>query len=148
MKSLVTGVAGFIGSHLAERLLGEGHQVCGIDMFLENYPRRLKESNLSGLTGHSRFKFVEGDLAQMDLTELVQDVSYVFHLAGQPGVRASWGREFDHYTRNNILATQRLLEVCKGQGIRKFVYASSSSVYGDTEDLPMREDSRPRPVSP
>jgi UDP-glucose 4-epimerase len=148
MKSLVTGVAGFIGSHLAERLIGEGHQVCGIDMFLENYPRRLKESNLSGLTGHSRFKFVEGDLAQLDLTELVQDVSYVFHLAGQPGVRASWGREFDHYTHNNILATQRLLEVCKGKGVRKFVYASSSSVYGDTEDLPMREDSRPRPVSP
>ena len=148
MKSLVSGVAGFIGSHLAERLLREGHQVCGIDSFLGNYPRRFKESNLSNLTGHSRFQFVEGDLVQLDLAELVRDISYVFHLAGQPGVRASWGREFDHYTRNNILATQRLLEVCKGKGIRKFVYASSSSVYGDTEDLPMREDGRTRPVSP
>lgn len=148
MKSLVTGVAGFIGSHLAERLLREGHQVCGIDGFLDNYPRRLKELNLSMLTGHSHFRFVGGDLVRLELAELVQDVSYIFHLAGQPGVRASWGQEFDQYTHNNILATQRLLEACKGRGIKKFVYASSSSVYGDTEDLPMREDGRTSPVSP
>lgn len=148
MKSLVTGVAGFIGSHLAERLLQEGHQVCGIDRFLENYPRRLKESNLSRLTGHSRFQLVEGDLAQLNLAELQRDVTYVFHLAAQPGVRASWGQEFTQYTHNNILATQHLLEACKGKGIKKFVYSSSSSVYGDTEDLPMREDGMTRPVSP
>lgn len=148
MKSLVTGAAGFIGSHLTERLLREGHQVCGIDKFLENYPRRLKEWNLSHLSNHSGFRFVEGDLAQLDLAELTGDVAYVFHLAGQPGVRASWGQEFVHYTHNNVLATQRLLEACKRKKIKKFVYASSSSVYGDTEDLPMREEGRTRPVSP
>lgn len=148
MKSLVTGAAGFIGSHLTERLLREGHQVCGVDKFLGNYPRRLKEWNLSHLSNHSGFRFVEGDLAQLDLTELIGDVSYVFHLAGQPGVRASWGQEFVHYTQNNVLATQRLLEACKGKNIKKFVYASSSSVYGDTEDLPMREQGWTRPVSP
>ncbi len=147
-KSLVTGVAGFIGSHLAERLLREGHQVCGIDKFLENYPRRFKESNLAHLTGHPRFRFVEADLTQIDLAEWLRDVAYVFHLAGQPGVRSSWGREFMRYTENNILATQKLLEACKDKQIRKFVYASSSSVYGDTEDLPMREDGRTRPASP
>jgi UDP-glucose 4-epimerase len=148
MRSLITGVAGFIGSHLAERLIQEGHQVCGVDRFLENYPRRLKESNLSRLTNHSAFQFVEGDLVQLDLKDLLRDVSYVFHLAAQPGVRASWGQEFVHYTHNNILATQNLLEACKGKGIKKFVYASSSSVYGDTMDLPMREDGITRPVSP
>lgn len=148
MKSLVTGVAGFIGSHLAERLLKEGHQVCGVDSFLDNYSRQMKELNLSHLSRHSRFKFVERDLALPNLTEFVQEDSYVFHLAGQPGVRASWGQEFVHYTHNNVLATQNLLEACKGKGIKKFVYASSSSVYGDTQDLPMREDGMARPVSP
>jgi UDP-glucose 4-epimerase len=148
MRSLITGVAGFIGSHLAERLVREGHQVYGIDKFLDNYPRRFKEDNLSRLINHSRFQLVEGDLAQSNLAELLRDVSYVFHLAAQPGVRASWGQEFVHYTHNNILATQNLLEACKGKGIKKFVYASSSSVYGDTMDLPMREDGITRPVSP
>lgn len=148
MKSLVTGVAGFIGSHLAERLLKEGHQVYGVDSFLDNYPRRVKELNLSYLFHHSRFKFVEADVALPNLAEFVQEDSYVFHLAGQPGVRASWGREFIHYTHNNVLATQNLLEACKGKGVKKFVYASSSSVYGDTNDLPMREDGTARPVSP
>lgn len=79
MKSLVTGVAGFIGSHLAERLLRKGHQICGVDNFLENYPRPVKELNLSRLSNHSGFRFVEGDLAQLDLTELIGDVSYVCH---------------------------------------------------------------------
>ncbi len=148
MRSLITGVAGFVGSHLAERLVREGHQVYGIDKFLDNYPRRFKEDNLSRLIDHSRFQLVEGDLAQSNLAELLRDVSYVFHLAAQPGVRASWGQEFVHYTHNNILATQSLLEACKGKGIEKFVYASSSSVYGDTMDLPIREDGITRPVSP
>lgn len=148
MRSLITGVAGFIGSHLAERLIREGHHVYGIDKFLDNYPRRFKEDNLHRLIGDSRFQLVEGDLAQSNLAELLRDVSYVFHLAAQPGVRASWGQEFVHYTHNNILATQNLLEACKGKGIKKFVYASSSSVYGDTMDLPMREDGITRPVSP
>jgi len=91
---------------------------------------------------------MEGDLTRLDLDELLRDVTFVFHQAALPGVRTSWGREFVHYTHNNILATQSLLEACKGKGIKKFVYASSSSVYGDTTDLPMREEGQTRPVSP
>jgi UDP-glucose 4-epimerase len=148
MKSLVTGVAGFIGSHLAERLLQEGHQVCGVDKFLENYPRSAKERNLAQLSGAPRFQFVEGDLTRLDLAQLLDDVWYVFHLAAQPGVRASWGKDFAQYAHNNVLATQVLFEASKRAKIGKFVYASSSSVYGDTRDLPMREDGMTRPVSP
>jgi UDP-glucose 4-epimerase len=148
MKCLVTGVAGFIGSHLAERLLGDGHEVRGIDKFLENYPRNAKERNLFEPIRHPRFEFVEGDLVGLDLSRMLEGVDYVFHLAAQPGVRDSWGQEFTRYTHNNILATQMLLEACKGKTIQKFVYASSSSVYGDTLDLPMREDGHVRPVSP
>ncbi|HWP56344.1 MAG TPA: NAD-dependent epimerase/dehydratase family protein [Candidatus Acidoferrales bacterium] len=148
MKAVVTGVAGFIGSHLAERLLADGYDVYGVDKFLDNYPRHWKEENLSALAGRPRFYFVESDLARIDLPGLLDGASYVFHLAAQPGVRASWGKEFEHYTHNNLLATQRLLEACKGEKIRKFVFASSSSVYGDTTDLPMREDGATRPVSP
>ena len=148
MKTLVTGAAGFIGSHLAERLLQDGHEVCGVDKFLKNYPRQWKEQNLSGLLRHPRFRFIEGDLVRLSLPELIDETVYVFHLAAQPGVRASWGREFDQYTHNNVLATQKLLEACKGGRIQKFVFASSSSVYGDTTDLPMRENGVTRPVSP
>jgi nucleoside-diphosphate-sugar epimerase len=148
MKALVTGAAGFIGSHLAERLLQDGYEVCGVDKFLENYPRQWKEQNLSGLLRHPRFRFIDGDLVQLSLPELIDGVVYVFHLAAQPGVRASWGKEFDQYTHNNLLATQKLLEACKGRRLQKFVFASSSSVYGDTTDLPMREDGVTCPVSP
>jgi nucleoside-diphosphate-sugar epimerase len=148
VKSFVTGVAGFIGSHLAEKLLAAGHDVIGIDNFLDNYPRRFKERNLSALAVHRNFTFVEEDLLQCDLTSLLRDVSYVFHLAGQPGVRSSWGKEFARYTDNNIRATQLLLEAVKDSRLSKFVYASTSSVYGDTEDLPMREEGGTRPISP
>lgn len=148
MKCVVTGVAGFIGSHLTERLLGEGHEVFGVDRFLENYPRPFKESNLARLMGSSQFQFIEGDLMEIEVAKLLRGASYVFHLAAQPGVRTSWGREFSQYSHNNILATQFLLEHCKGLQIQKFVYASSSSVYGDTEDLPIREEGLTRPVSP
>jgi nucleoside-diphosphate-sugar epimerase len=148
MISLITGVAGFVGSHLAERLLGEGHTVRGVDKFLGNYPRRFKEWNLSQFSRHPRFQFVERDIVDLDLDETLRDVDYVFHQAGQPGVRSSWGREFVEYTHNNILATQKLLEASKKSAIKKFVYASSSSVYGDTTDLPMREAGMTRPVSP
>jgi nucleoside-diphosphate-sugar epimerase len=148
MKSLITGVAGFIGSHLAEKLLALGHELIGIDKFLDNYPRHFKEHNLVGCIDHPRFEFVEGDLLKTDLRELLRDVSYVFHLAAQPGVRSSWGSDFSAYSENNILATQMLLDACKGAKINKFVYASSSSVYGDTDDLPMREEGITRPVSP
>lgn len=148
MKSLVTGVAGFIGSHLAEKLLADGHEVVGVDNFLDNYPRSFKEKNLASSLGHARFEFVDGDLLTMDLKHLLDDVAYIFHLAAQPGVRSSWGREFSRYTENNIMATQLLLEAAKDRRLAKFVYASTSSVYGDTVDLPMREDGGTRPVSP
>jgi nucleoside-diphosphate-sugar epimerase len=148
MKSLITGVAGFIGSHLAEKLLASGHEVIGIDNFLDNYPRSFKQNHLSGFSRHPKFTFSPDDLLQVDTKRLLGGVDYVFHLAGQPGVRSSWGKEFARYTENNIMATQRLLEAAKELEIAKFVYASTSSVYGDTDDLPMREDGGTRPVSP
>jgi UDP-glucose 4-epimerase len=148
LKSLITGVAGFIGSHLAEKLLSLGHQVVGIDKFLNNYPRDFKERNHAGFKSHPNFLFLEEDLLRLDLGALLRDVDYVFHLAALPGVRASWGAEFARYSENNIMATQLLLEACKSLPLRKVVYASSSSVYGDTDDLPMREEGMTRPVSP
>jgi UDP-glucose 4-epimerase len=148
MKVLVTGAAGFIGSHLAERLLAEGYEVVGVDNFLDNYSREYKVKNLRPCENHPRFAFHEADLLRADLTRLLRDVSCVFHLAAQPGVRSSWGAEFNRYTENNILATQLLLEAAKDKRLDKFVYTSTSSVYGDTRDLPMREEGSTRPVSP
>lgn len=148
MIALVTGVAGFIGSHLAEKLLGDNFQVIGIDKFLDNYPRRFKEKNLVSLLNQPKFKFLEADLVHSNIRELVHGVSYIFHLAAQPGVRSSWGEEFAQYSQNNVMATQLILEACKDSAVKKIVYASSSSVYGDTDDLPMREEGNTRPVSP
>ena len=148
MKTLVTGAAGFIASHLVQKLLAGGHQVVGVDNFLDNYPRRFKDSNLALYAGEKNFRFVSGDLLHLDLKALLDGVDQVFHLAGQPGVRSSWGKEFNRYTENNIMATQLLLEAAKETKPHKFVYASTSSVYGDTDDLPMREDGGTRPVSP
>jgi UDP-glucose 4-epimerase len=149
MTCLVTGVAGFVGSHLAERLLREGHDVIGIDCFVPYYPRWMKEKNVAGLVDHPRFRFLEADLLQTDLPGLLgQGIEYVFHQAAQAGVRASWGEEFAEYTTLNVLATQRLLEAAKAHPLQKFVYASSSSIYGDVTVLPMREDALPRPMSP
>lgn len=145
---LVTGVAGFIGSHLAERLASEGHKVRGVDCFTDYYPRADKEANLAALRGEPRFDFVEADLCEADLPGLLRGVDTVFHQAAQAGVRRSWGKSFTTYTRNNVLATQRLLEGCLGAGVRRLVYASSSSVYGDSEDIPLKEGSLPKPVSP
>ena len=150
--TLVTGAAGFIGSHLAERLLQDGRTVIGIDCFNDNYPRALKERNLRGPRGYARFQLIEADLASADLEAVFKradaPMDYVFHLAGQPGVRTSWGRDFETYARNNVLATQRLLEAVKSGALKKFVYASSSSIYGDAEKFPTSEDALPRPVSP
>jgi nucleoside-diphosphate-sugar epimerase len=148
MKVLVTGVAGFVGSHLAEKLLSEKYDVVGVDKFLDNYPRRFKQKNIGALLKNPKFKFLEEDLLQVNLRGLLKDASYVFHLAAQPGVRSSWGDEFIQYSQNNIMATQLLLEAGKESGVKKIVYASSSSVYGDTNDLPMREEGNTRPVSP
>ncbi len=144
MRALVTGCAGFIGSTLTDRLLHDGYEVIGIDRFSNYYARDLKERNLSSAMKHPQFTLLEEDILDVETFPLVD---YVFHLAAQAGVRASWGESFDIYTRDNIQATQRLLEYYKSQKIRKFVYSSSSSVYGDVE-LPMREDQMVQPVSP
>jgi UDP-glucose 4-epimerase len=148
VKTLVTGAAGFIGSHLVERLLADGHSVVGVDNFLDNYPRHFKEQNLADFACHPQFTFIGSDLLEVDLNTLLSEIEIVFHLAAQPGVRSSWGKEFRRYSENNIMATQLLLEQAKGLKLKKFVYASTSSVYGDTDDLPMREDGSTRPVSP
>ncbi len=147
-RCLVTGAAGFIGSHLAERLLREGHEVVGIDCFTDYYGRAVKESNLAGLLEHPRFHLAEMDLRFAELESSLEGVDVVFHQAAQAGVRASWGDTFRIYVEDNVLATQRLLEACKGSRVRHFVFASSSSVYGDTTDLPVTENTPTRPVSP
>ena len=148
MKALVTGAAGFIGSHLSEQLVNAGHDVTGIDVFTDYYPRARKESNVSALRRNSRFTLVETALADADWPRLLDGVTWVFHLAAQAGVRKSWGRDFHVYTVNNVEGTQVLLEACKGRPLERLVYASSSSVYGDDVALPMQEDARPQPVSP
>jgi nucleoside-diphosphate-sugar epimerase len=148
MKAVVTGAAGFIGSHLSEHLVNAGHTVAGIDVFTDYYPRELKERNLATLRQSSRFTLRACAVADADWPALLDGVSWVFHLAAQAGVRKSWGRDFRVYTVNNVEATQILLEACKGRPIERLVYASSSSVYGDDVPLPMREDVRPQPVSP
>lgn len=148
MKALITGTAGFIGSHLAERLLNEGYEVVGVDCFTNSYPREIKERNLEKILRDGNFTFVEDNLLSADLSELLRNVDYVFHEAAQAGVRTSWGTHFDLYVQNNILATQRLLEAAKEVDLKKFVYASSSSVYGDAETYPTHEEMTPRPISP
>jgi UDP-glucose 4-epimerase len=148
MKALVTGAAGFVGSHLSAALLDAGASVTGIDCFTDYYPRPLKEANLATVNDRPGFAFVEAALQDIDLEPLLAGATHVFHLAAQAGVRKSWGRDFDVYTKNNIEATQRLLEALVGTPIQKYVYASSSSVYGDDVPLPMREDAYLQPLSP
>ena len=148
MKALVTGVAGFIGSTLAEQLLKDGADVVGIDCFTDYYPRSTKERNLSKALGHPGFRFVESRIQDAPLAALLADRTHVFHLAAQAGVRKSWGQDFSIYTVNNIEATQVLLEACTRAPLERLVYASSSSVYGDNVSMPMREDALPQPVSP
>lgn len=144
IKAVVTGCAGFIGSSLTDALLKKGYEVIGIDCYTDYYSKALKESNVSGALGNDNFQLVKEDLLSMNE---YPEADYVFHMAAQAGVRASWGRNFDVYTRNNIEATQRLLEFYKDKSIKKFIYSSSSSVYGDTT-LPATEASPLRPVSP
>ncbi|MHA0286118.1 NAD-dependent epimerase/dehydratase family protein [Mycobacterium sp. C3-094] len=148
MKVLVTGVAGFIGSNVARRLLDEGHEVVGIDSLTDYYEPAMKRSNLTRLTSE-RFEFIEQDIVSADLDALLQGVAVVIHQAGQPGVRSSWGAEFDIYVSANVLATQKLLEASTRADTRiRFVYASSSSVYGNAEVYPTVEATRPAPLSP
>ena len=148
MKAVVTGAAGFIGSHLAESLLASGHDVVGVDAFVDYYPREVKERNLARARDHRAYRLVEGSVQEMELAGLLEGAGQVFHLAAQAGVRASWGRDFAVYTDNNVLATQRLLEAAVAARVPRLVYASSSSVYGDAAALPLQEASACRPVSP
>jgi UDP-glucose 4-epimerase len=162
---LITGCAGFIGSHLTDRLLADGHAVVGIDSFEDFYPRAIKEANLEGARANPAFTLHEANILDLAaeaapggadgggatdsaLAALLRDCACVYHLAAQAGVRASWGSSFEVYTRNNVLATQQLLEACVAAEAPKVIYASSSSVYGDQDELPLREDMLPRPRSP
>ena len=146
-RYLVTGCAGFIGSHLAEALLAEGHDVVGLDSFSDYYPRSVKEENVAAARAGERFRLLEADLAEEPLERHLAGVAGIFHLAAQPGVRGSWGTSFAQYVRDNLLATQRLLEAASAARAR-VVFASSSSVYGNAAAYPTPEDTRPRPISP
>ncbi len=148
MKALVTGCAGFIGSHLTAALLDAKATVIGIDCFTDYYARSIKEANLEENTLREGFRFAETRIQDADLPALLDGVTHVFHLAAQAGVRKSWGSDFRTYTENNVEATQMLLEACVGRPLTRFVHASSSSVYGDNASIPMREDALPQPVSP
>ncbi len=145
--ALVTGAAGFIGSTLSERLLADGVRVTGVDCFTDYYDPALKRRNLEAASKHPGFRLLELDLGAADLAAL-PDVDVIFHQAAQAGVRASWGREFTSYVHHNVLATQRLLERYRDATLERFVYASSSSVYGDAERYPTDEALLPRPFSP
>lgn len=148
MRALVTGVAGFVGSTLAKQLLREGHEVVGIDVLTDYYEVSIKRGNLASIPT-AGFTFHQADLNTVDLGALLADVDWVFHQAGQPGVRMSWGKDFAIYVRQNIEATQRLLEAAKdAPRLKRLVYASSSSIYGNAERYPTSEDDRPQPVSP
>jgi nucleoside-diphosphate-sugar epimerase len=145
-RALVTGVAGFLGSRLAERLVAAGREVVGIDCFTGT--RALKETNLARLRGSDRFHLLELDLSRDSLEEAVAGAHTIYHLAAQAGVRGSFGRGFEAYLRNNVQATQRLLEAALGSGVEALVYASSSSVYGDSDPGPTPESAARRPLSP
>jgi nucleoside-diphosphate-sugar epimerase len=144
---LVTGAAGFIGSHLVDRLLAGGREVVGVDAFTGNYSRRSKERNLEAALGADGFRLVEGDLLTLDLDELVSGVDGIVHLAGEPGVRRSWGA-LQRYLERNVVSTERLLEAAWRNGVPRFVYASSSSVYGSDPGHPVDEEHPKRPTSP
>jgi UDP-glucuronate 4-epimerase len=146
-RFLVTGCAGFIGSHVTDALLARGDDVIGVDVFTDYYERETKESNLEDARANPQFSLVEVDLADGSLEQVLDGVDGVFHLAAQPGVRGSWGDGFARYVRDNILATQRLFDAMASTGLR-VVMASTSSVYGNAEAYPTREDATPRPVSP
>jgi len=149
-RLLVTGAAGFIGSHLCERLLHAGHDVIGLDCFTDAYDPALKRRNVQPLLAKPRFRLIEEDLRRAPMEEILDGVDAVFHQAAQAGVRTSWGGRFRDYLSANVEATQSLLEACRGRGarLRRFVYASSSSVYGDAERFPTAEDDPKLPVSP
>jgi nucleoside-diphosphate-sugar epimerase len=144
---LVTGAAGFVGSHLARRLLAEGCRVIGVDLFTDYYARQIKEKNIDDLLKNDLFTLIRRDITDI-ANSWFDGVQWVFHQAAQAGVRASWGDQFSHYTHHNVLGTQRLLEWARRSKPERLVFASSSSVYGESAKLPMHEDDLPRPMSP
>lgn len=145
---VVTGAAGFIGSHLAAHLLERGEHVVGVDCLTEYYDPVRKLQNVGGLLDHPAFRLEIADLASADLRPVLEGATRVFHLAGQPGVRPSWGRSFDEYLQRNVLATQALLEACVAASVPRVVFASSSSVYGLAAQRPTHEGLVPQPLSP
>lgn len=148
MRAVVTGAAGFVGSTLSRRLRRDGWEVVGIDAFTDYYDVDRKRLNADAVAA-AGVELIEADLVSMDLASALEGVDVVFHQAGQPGVRASWGDGFAPYVERNVLATQRLLEALRDHPtLSRFVYASSSSIYGDAESFPTREDTLPSPVSP
>lgn len=148
-NNIVTGAAGFIGSHLAEALLKRGEQVIGVDEFNDYYDPILKRQNIGHLQKFPQFKLIEGNIQFLDWKLLLKDVDVVYHQAAQAGVRASWGEGFRAYTERNISSTQVMLEAVKeAKNLKRLVYASTSSVYGDAETLPTSEQICPKPVSP
>ncbi|MBO0728612.1 MAG: NAD-dependent epimerase/dehydratase family protein [Acidimicrobiaceae bacterium] len=147
-SAMVTGCAGFLGSHLCEALLASGHVVTGVDCFTGYYARAAKERNVAGLCRAPGFRLVEADIADAVLAPLLEEVDVVFHLAAQPGVRTSFGDGFRDYLYHNVQGTQRLLEEVAGRELLAFAYASSSSVYGDQDVYPVVEDAPLRPLSP
>jgi nucleoside-diphosphate-sugar epimerase len=148
MKALITGAAGFIGSHLAEACLERGWEVVGVDSLTTYYSPTAKVRNVERFRNHPRCRLLEQDVLDLDLPSLLADTNVVFHLAAQAGVRASWGQSFDIYTQLNVTVLQRLLEAARDANLDRFVFASSSSVYGDAESFPTSEDTTPRPLSP
>lgn len=147
-RSLVTGAAGFVGSHLCERLLLEGHTVIGVDGLTDSYDVHIKHSNLQPFADHPQFTFVKGHLVDLKLDDLVSDSDYVFHLAARAGVRGGWGNIFDAYQYDNVTSTQRLLEVCRiSSRLRQFILASTSSIYGRNPPLPTPEGADSKPQS-
>jgi len=148
MKYLVTGVAGFIGSSLANRLISEGNEVIGVDSMHKYYSKEIKFNNLEPLMDKDNFLFYEMDICDLESASFKSNFDCIFHLAGQPGVRDSWGSGFDSYAHNNVLGTQRVFNYAALRNIRNIVYSSSSSVYGNAEAFPTLEDSWPQPTSP
>jgi UDP-glucuronate 4-epimerase len=147
-RVLITGCAGFIGSHLTQSLLDDGVEVLGVDSFNDNYGRADKLRNVQRVADWTGFEFAPIDLARGDLDGMVAECDVVYHLAAEPGVRPSWGQRFESYVRNNVLATQHLLDAAVRHSVERFVYASSSSIYGQAERFPTREDAVPKPLSP